>query len=268
MTKTIESMLTEEELTLLQSKCDPLLMAIYHFDTTYEFSDSLSAWRAGNEGHAKLKEEIANSDYSAAEKETLVTALSRHNSDEYISVFPQVQQHINKYKAKGWLGLAARSISYAEVSRAIVLKRYIVNLHKLISNLDTSIVWSPAFSDNPGLFRGKATISDDAQALVNNISRMFTTEDFKTLNKIEELLIFPEGMENGRVFLYMTLSDFLVTYESKSPGEVVIVDAHNHIFDRDLVTVDKVSFMLHDTPSTELLIDVNLTRDGDSYIVD
>ena len=267
MKKQIESMLTPEELTLYQTRCDPLLMSIHHFDTTYEFSDSLSAWRAGNEGIRLLREEIEKSDYSDDDKAVMYKALVEVISDEYLERFPQVKANIEKNKAKGWLGVAVRSISYEEATRAILLKRYVSNLHKLIGNMDTALVWSPAFDDNPGLFRSKSTISDESQALVNTITRLFTTKDFEVLSKIEQLITFPTDMDTGRINLYMTLSDFLVTYERMAPGEVIIVDEKNHIFDRKLVTVDSVSFMLFDTPPNQLQLSFALKRDGDSYTI-
>lgn len=55
VSKSIASKLTDGERALLATECPQLFMDCFNFDVTYDFSDSITTWRAGEEGKRDLE---------------------------------------------------------------------------------------------------------------------------------------------------------------------------------------------------------------------
>lgn len=269
VSKSIASKLTDGERALLATECPQLFMDCFNFDVTYDFSDSITTWRAGEEGKRALEEQIKASHYDDETKKSLRSALvTVEGNRDLPKRLTQLGKMIKLRTSKGWVAFARTEISMEQLKRCIWLKKQMVKISKLSEDLPSCLVWSPAFTDNPGLFKHKMSITDELQACINNVTRFFGEKDFQDLDRIQQCFTFPEEL---RCFPIRTTSrsksDFLIDYKEYDYATGYIqVDDNNYIFNSQLVTINQISFAINETGLDDIDLDFTVERDGlDSF---
>lgn len=264
----IMHILTPEEKTLLTTQCPQLFMDCFNFDVTYDYSDDIRVWRGGNESKKILTKEIEDSTHSEEVKSWLRSAiLTVKGNKDLPTLIPELGNVIKVKRAKGWLGLANTGLSMEQITRAIWLRKYLAELGQMTQNSDCCFVWSPAFSDNPGLYKNKLAVSDKVQARINNIVHLFGREDYANLRTVETHLVFPtNGLPYDGFSTFMTKSSFLIDYRDYDHGtNRVTIDDNNYIFDEPLVTINRISFVIFDKPTKEVVPMFTVERDGEAF---
>lgn len=264
----IMHILTPEEKNLIGTQCPQLFMDCFNFDVTYDYSDDIRVWRGGNESKKILTEEIEESDYSEEVKGWLRSAIVTVEGNRNLpTLLPELGTVVKVNRAKGWLGLARTGLTMRQVTRAIWLRKYLAELEQMTSNTDRCFVWSPAFNDNPGLYKNKMAISDTVQARINSIVHLFGREDYKNLRVVETHLVFQsDELAYDGFSTFMSKSSFLIDYRDYDYGtKRVTIDDTNYIFDEDLVTVNRISFAVFDKPTKEVEPMFTIERDGDAF---
>lgn len=264
----IMHILTPEEKTLIEAQCPQLFMDCFNFDVTYDYSDDIRVWRGGNESKKILTEEIEESDYSEEVKSWLRSAIvSVDGNSNLPTLLPELDTALKVKRAKGWLGLARTGLTMEQITRAIWLRKYLAELEQMTQNSDCCFVWSPAFNDNPGLYKNKMAVSDKVQARINSIVYLFGREDYQNLRTVETHLVFPSnGLSYDGFSTFMTKSSFLIDYRDYDYGtNRVTIDDTNYIYDETLVTVNRISFAVFDKPTKEVVPMFTVERDGDAF---